>query len=65
MRNTTPASNAAVEPFSGAIRTKTIPIIHIMYLKALGLAPSSSWNLDRMNAVTMITAILANSDGWN
>ena len=37
----------------------------MMYLNALGCAPFSSWYLDRMNAVTMITAILANSEGWN
>ena len=42
IKKTTPNSNAAVEPFSGAIRMKTTPVIHIIYLNAFGLALSSS-----------------------
>ena len=42
IKKTTPNYNAAVEPFSGAIRMKTTPVIHIIYLNAFGLALSSS-----------------------
>ena len=42
IRKTTPNSNMAVEPFSGAINMNTIPVIHMIYLNAFGLAPSSS-----------------------
>ena len=41
------------------------PVIIIIRLKAFGLAPSLILPLDGMKAVTMITAILAISEGWN
>ena len=65
IRKTTPNSNAAVDKFSGAMSRQITPVIIIIRLKAFGLAPSSSCPLDRMKAVTMITAILAISEGWN
>ena len=55
----------AVERFSGAISKRTSPVRIMMYLKALGLAPSSSCLLDRMNETAMMTAIFASSEGWN
>ena len=65
MRNTTAASRKAVEKFSGRISPQMTQVIIMMCLKALGEADRSPWFLDRMKAVTMTTAILANSDGWN
>jgi len=55
----------AVDRFSGAMRIQIAPVIYMMYLKAFGLAPSSSCFFDRINDTAMITAILASSDGWN
>ena len=65
IRKTTPKSKAAVERFSGAISRQTTPVIIMIRLKAFGLAPSSSCPLERIKAVTMITAIFATSEGWN
>ena len=63
--HTTPNSSIAVERFSGAMSRNTSPVRIMIYLKAFGLAPYSSCLLDRMNETAMITAIFANSDGWN
>ena len=65
IKKTTPNSSAAVDRFSGAMSRQIIPVIIIIRLNAFGLAPSSSCPLDRMKAVTMITAIFAISEGWN
>ena len=65
IRKTTPNSNAAVDKFSGAMSRQMTPVIIIILLNAFGWAPSSSCPLERMKAVTMITAIFAISEGWN
>ena len=64
IRYTVPKSRAAVDQFSGAISAHPTKVMPMMYLKALGLAPSSVCFLLRMKAVTMMMAILANSEGW-
>ena len=65
INTTTPNNSIAVERFSGAISIHTSPVSIMIYLKAFGLAPSSSCFLDRMKETAMITAILASSEGWN
>ena len=63
INTTTPNSSIAVERFSGAMSMHTSPVSIIIYLKAFGLAPSSSCFLERIKETAMITAILASSEG--